>query len=161
MARTIVAPATGGRISLSMHSLSARLLVLTVFFVMLTEVFVFVPSVAKFRVDWLGARMNAAHLAMLAFDAAPDRAVGEMLKSELLSQVGAYNVMVRRGGARLVLDGATPPDIDATFILTGQEPWEMVIDALEVYFQTDNRVIRVLSPSPADRTIEIELVLGQ
>ena len=161
MARTIVAPATGGRISLSMHSLSARLLVLTVFFVMLTEVFIFVPSVAKFRVDWLGARMNAAHLAMLAFDAAPDRAVGEMLKSELLSQVGAYNVMVRRGGARLVLDGATPPDIDATFILTGQEPWEMVIDALEVYFQTDNRVIRVLSPSPADRTIEIELVLDE
>ncbi len=161
MARTTIAPATGGRISLSMHSLSARLLVLTIFFVMLTEVFIFVPSVAKFRVDWLSARMNAAHLAMLAFDAAPDRAVGEMLKSELLSQVGAYNVLVRRGGARLVLDGATPPNIDVTFNLADQGTWEIVFDALEVYFQTENRVIRVLSPSPADDTIEIELVLDE
>jgi signal transduction histidine kinase len=144
-----------------MHSLSARLLVLTIFFVMLSEVFIFVPSVAKFRVDWLEARMNAAHLAMLAFDAAPDRAVGEMLKSELLSQVGAHNVMVRRGGARLVLDGATPPNIDKTFNLADQGMWAIVFDALEVYFQTDNRVIRVLSPSPADQAIQIELVLDE
>lgn len=128
---------------------------------MLSEVFIFVPSVAKFRVDWLGARMNAAHLAMLAFDAAPDRAVGEMLKSELLSQVGAYNVLVRRGGARLVLDGAAPPPIDETFNLADEGPWELVFDALEVYYQTENRVIRVLSPSPADPTIEIELVLDE
>ncbi len=144
-----------------MHSLSARLLVLTVFFVMLAEVFIFVPSVSKFRVDWLGARMNAAHLAMLAFDAAPDRAVGEMLKTELLSQVGAHNVLVRRGGARLVLDGATPPHIDKTFNLADQGPLELVFDALEVYSQTGNRVIRVLSPSPADPAIEIELVLDE
>lgn len=144
-----------------MHSLSARLLVLTAFFVMLSEVFIFVPSVAKFRIDWLEARMNAAHLAMLAFDAAPDRAVGEMLKSELLSQVGAHNVLVRRGGARLVLDGAAPSRIDKAFDLADQETWEIVLDALEVYFQTENRVIRVLSPSPADPAIEIELVLDE
>ena len=144
-----------------MRSLSARLLFLTVFFVMLTEVFVFVPSVAKFRVDWLEARLSAAHLAMLALDAAPDRAVGEMLKTELLSQVGAHNVLVRRGGARLVLDGFAPPRIDKTFNLADQGPWEIVLDALEVYFQSENRVIRVLSPSLADPAVEIELVLDE
>ena len=32
-----------------MRSLSARLLVLTAFFVMLSEVLIFVPSVARFR----------------------------------------------------------------------------------------------------------------
>jgi len=32
-----------------MRSLSARLLVLTIFFVMLAEVMIFVPSVARFR----------------------------------------------------------------------------------------------------------------
>lgn len=144
-----------------MHSLSARLLVLTVFFVMLSEVLIFVPSVAKFRMDWFTARLNAAHLAMLAFDAAPDRAVGEMLKTELLGQVGAHNVLVRRGGARLVIDGAPPPRIDETFVLADQEPWEVIIDALAVYFQTGNRVIRILAPSPADPAIGIELVLDE
>jgi signal transduction histidine kinase len=98
---------------------------------------------------------------MLAFDAAPDRAVGEMLKAELLSQVGAHNVLVRRGGARLVLDGAAPTHIDATFMLADQEPWEIIFDALDAYFQTGNRVIRVLSPSAADPSIEIELVLDE
>lgn len=79
-----------------MHSLSARLLVLTVFFVMLSEVFIFVPSVARYREEWLNARVSAAHLAMLALDAAPDRSVGEMLKAKLLSQVGAHAVLARR-----------------------------------------------------------------
>ena len=144
-----------------MHSLSARLLVLTAFFVMLTEVLVFVPSVAKFRIDWMMAKINAAHLAMLALDAAPDRAVGEMLKGQLLSQVGAHNVLVRRGGARLVLDGAPPPDIHDSFHLAEQEAWEQVLDALAVYFRTENRVVRVVSPSPADPAVEIELVLDE
>ena len=157
-----MAPAAYGRyFHKRMQSLSARLLVLTIFFVMLAEVFIFVPSVAKFRVDWLNARMNAAHLAMLAFDAAPDRAVGELLKTELLSQVGARNVLVRRGGTQLVLDGAAPTHVDATFNLAGQGPWAIVFDALDVYFQTGNRVIRVLSPSPANPAIEIEMVLDE
>ena len=144
-----------------MRSLSVRLLILTAFFVMLIEVFVFVPSVAKFRVDWLGDRLNAAHLAMLALDAAPDRAVGEMLKTELLGQVGAYNVLVRRGGARLVLDGAAPPRIDETIHLAAQGPWEFVLDAVEVFFHSENRIIRVMAPSPADSAVEIELVLDE
>ena len=92
-----------------MHSLSARLLVLTIFFVMLSEVFIFVPSVSRFRTEWLGARMGAAHLAMLVVDAAPDRAVGEMLKSDLLTQVGAHVVVIRRSDMRLVLSGGSPP----------------------------------------------------
>lgn len=144
-----------------MHSLSARLLVLTVFFVMLSEVLIFVPSVAKFRVDWLTARLNAAHLAMLAFDAAPDRTVGEMLKTDLLGQVGAHNVLVRRGGARLVIDGVAPPRIDESFDLAEQNVWEIVLDAMATYIQTENRVIRVLSPSPADPSIQIELILDE
>ena len=113
-----------------MHSLSARLLVLTIFFVMLSEVLIFVPSVARFRVEWLGARMSAAHLAMLVVDAAPDRAVGEMLKSELLTQVGAHVVVIHRGDMRMVLSGGPVPSVDATFSLTGQGAWELVLDAL-------------------------------
>ena len=144
-----------------MYSLSARLLVLTAFFVMLIEVLVFVPSVAKFRIDWMMAKVNAAHLAMLALDAAPDRTVGEMLKSELLSQVGAHNVLVRRGGASLVLDGAAPAHIDDSYRLAEQGPWDKIVDAMLVFPHTEPRLIRVISPSPANPGIEIELVLDE
>ncbi len=144
-----------------MHSLSARLLVLTVFFVMLSEVFIFVPSVARYREEWLNARVSAAHLAMLALDAAPDRSVGEMLKAKLLSQVGAHAVLARRGGARQVLSGAAPPMVDETFYLAEQGVWDMIVDALSVFLVTKPRVIRVLAHSPADPSVIIELVLDE
>lgn len=144
-----------------MHSLSARLLILTIFFVMLSEVLIFLPSVSRFRENWLGARMSAAHLAMLAVDAAPDRAVSEMLKSELLGQVGAHVVIIRRADARLVLSGGAPPQVDETFYMAEQGPWEKAIDALDVYFQGGDRILRVISPSPADPAISIELVLNE
>ena len=48
------------------RSLSARLLLLTIFFVMLGEVLIFVPSVARFRLNFLENKIAAAHLAGLA-----------------------------------------------------------------------------------------------
>ncbi|WP_430513398.1 hypothetical protein [Pannonibacter phragmitetus] len=43
--------------------LSAKLLLLTVLFVMLSEVFVYVPSVANFRNTWLKDKLNTAGVA--------------------------------------------------------------------------------------------------
>ena len=51
--------------------LSAKLLLLTILFVMLAEVLIFVPSVANFRQQWLIDRLTAAQLAALAAEAAP------------------------------------------------------------------------------------------
>ncbi len=41
-------------------SLSARLLVLTLFFVMVAEVLVYVPSIAQFRLSYLEQRIASA-----------------------------------------------------------------------------------------------------
>ena len=53
-------------------SLSARLLLLTILFVMIAEVLIFVPSVARFRLAWLNQRLSAGHLAILTLDVAPE-----------------------------------------------------------------------------------------
>ncbi len=47
-------------------TLSGRFLILTIIFVMLAEVFIFVPSVARFRQDYLLARLERAQIASLA-----------------------------------------------------------------------------------------------
>jgi len=47
-----------------LRSLSARLLVLTVFFVMVSEVLIFVPSVARFRMTYFENRLADGHIAM-------------------------------------------------------------------------------------------------
>ncbi len=49
-----------------LRSLSARLLVLTIFFVMLGEVMIFAPSVGRFRITYLEGKIAAGHLAVLA-----------------------------------------------------------------------------------------------
>ena len=74
--------------------LSSRLLVMTVGFVMLVEVFVYAPSVARFRLDWLEQRVNAAQLTVIALEATPDAAVTAELANRLLDQVGAHAIVV-------------------------------------------------------------------
>ena len=51
--------------------LSAKLLMLTVLFVMLAQVCIYVPSIANFRLTWLNDKLSAAHTAALVFEAAP------------------------------------------------------------------------------------------
>ena len=54
------------RMTLVAKSLSARLLGLTLFFVMVAEVLVYVPSIAQFRRSYLEQRIASAELASLA-----------------------------------------------------------------------------------------------
>ena len=65
--------------------LSAKLLLLTILFVMLAEVLVFVPSVSNFRRQWLMERLAAAQIASLAAEAAPGGQLPAMLRDELLA----------------------------------------------------------------------------
>jgi len=61
-------PTAGTRIGDSgrhkMHSLSSRLLILTITFVMVAEILIFIPSIARFRQTWLSEKLGLAHLAI-------------------------------------------------------------------------------------------------
>ena len=78
------------RPAIERSGLSARLLVLTMLFVMLAEVLIYVPSVANFRRNWLNDRLAAAQVAALVLDAAPDESL----------PAGARGAAARRGRAR-------------------------------------------------------------
>jgi hypothetical protein len=49
-----------------LNSLSGRFLILTTVFVMIAEVMIFVPSIARFREDYLLDRLERAQIASLA-----------------------------------------------------------------------------------------------
>ncbi|HET7852545.1 MAG TPA: sensor histidine kinase, partial [Methyloceanibacter sp.] len=67
--------------------LSGKLLLLTIVFVMVAEVLVFVPSVSNFRRQWLMARLEDAQIAALAAEAAPGGQLPRTLRDELLQSV--------------------------------------------------------------------------
>ncbi len=145
-----------------LYGLSARLLVLTVAFVMLSEVLIYAPSIARFRVDWLTNRIAAAHLSTLALEATPDQMVSEDLKMELLRHAGAYGVVLAKPGwIRLVLSKDMPPNADATYDLRGVSFLKLIVDAFITLAQTDNRVLRLVDVSPQDPNVVIEVLLDE
>ena len=80
--------------------LSGKLLVLTILFVMIAEVLIYVPSIANFRLNWLNDRLAAAHTAALVMDAAPSGMVPESLARQILGSVGARAVAMKMGTDR-------------------------------------------------------------
>ncbi len=144
-------------------SLSARLLILTIAFVMLAEVLIFSPSVGRFRLSYLEGRLAAGHLAILALEATPDLMVDETLEEELLDHVGAYVVGMRDPAAnrKLMLMTGSPGEIDAAFDLREAGFFTLIGDALSTMAQSENRVLRVVGQSPEDPAVTMELVLDE
>src|SRR5262247_2782418 len=91
--------------------LSGKLLVLTVMFVMIAEVLIYVPSIANRRLNWLRDRLAAAHTAALVLDAAPRGMVPESLARQILDSVGAQAVAMKVGQQRRLLAIAEPPAV--------------------------------------------------
>ena len=69
---------------------------------MLAEVFIFVPSVARFREDYLLARLERAQIASLAL-LATDGMIDEALEVELLENAEVLNVVLRRDAVRQLI----------------------------------------------------------
>jgi len=82
--------------------LSARLLLLTVLFVMLAELFSLIPALASFEEGWLSTRVRAAELASLAVEASP-AGVSDHMAGELLEGAGVVSVAVQSDGVRRLL----------------------------------------------------------
>lgn len=145
----------------SMASLSGRLLVLTIGFVMLAEVLIYLPSMARFRISYFESRIELADQAALALLAAPDGMVGEELEDELLRNVGAKLVAMRRqeASALVLSDRQELPMLAPAMDLSNWMWWEAIIDALDTLLGRSDNFIRVIGPSPRDQLTRIEIVL--
>jgi len=141
-----------------LNSLSGRFLILTTVFVMLAEVLIFVPSVARFREDYLLLRLEKAQIAslsMLANDMIP-----EELEKELLRNAGVFNVVLRRDEARqLVLSSPIPSPIQATYDLRDPGAFELIGDAMKCLVRPGNHVIRVIGNPVREAGLLIEVTM--
>lgn len=145
-----------------MTGLSARLLVLTIFFVMVAELLIYTPSVSNFRKEYLEQRISTAHMAALSLQATPDNMVSPQLEEELLFHAGAYGIVLRHPERRvLILSKEMPPMIDVTFDLrTGRFPY-WIFDVYEAMFRDDNRIMWVIGESPKEPGVLVEVVLDE
>ncbi|MCB1341581.1 MAG: HAMP domain-containing histidine kinase [Pseudooceanicola sp.] len=141
-----------------LNTLSGRFLVLTTVFVMLAEVLIFVPSIARFREDYLRDHLERAQIASLALLA--DDMLEMELEQELLENAEVFNVVLRRDEVRqLMLSSPIPSPVAETYDLRAAGPLTLIRDALVQLFAPDNRVIRVIGAPVRDAGLLIEITM--
>ncbi len=141
----------------NLNTLSGRFLALTVVFVMLAEALIFLPSVAKFREDWMLLRLEKAQIAALA-RLTTESLIDEGIEAELLANAQVFNVVLRRDEVRqLVLSSPIPSPVVATYDLRLAGVWDLVRDALLAMAGSGNDVIRIIGTPTNDAGTLIEI----
>ncbi len=142
------------------NTLSGRFLLLTMLFVMLAEILIFVPSVARFREDYILSRLERAQIASLAL-LATDGMIDENLERELLANAEVHNVVLRRDEVRqLVLSSPIPAPIEQSFDLRDAPAWELIRDAVACLLDPEDRVIRVMGEPVRQAGLLIEVTMN-
>jgi signal transduction histidine kinase len=142
--------------------LSGKLLVLTILFVMIAEVLIYVPSVANFRRGWLNDRLSAAYTAALVLEAAPGAMVPDTLAKQLLDSIGARTVAMKMGQQRRLLAVAeTTPPVDYDIDMRDMSLAREMLDAFGTLVElNDHVVLRVMGPAPRGGEF-VEIVIDE
>ncbi|MBS0470359.1 MAG: HAMP domain-containing histidine kinase [Proteobacteria bacterium] len=147
---------------LAAHSLSGRLLLLTVLYVMVAEVLIFVPSVGRYHRELLDNHIASAELAVLPFtEPGGDQLSGEV-RSHLLERAGAMSVLLTSTDRReLYQISDMPPRIDATIDLVDGGAFANMIWGLDCLWHDGTRILHVIAPTRIPHVESIGIVLGE
>jgi signal transduction histidine kinase len=140
--------------------LSGKVLALTIIFVMVGEILIFLPSIAEFRIQWLKGRVAQAEIAALAAEAAPDQILSSDLRSEILMGAGVLVVSLTKDNRRqLILRSDGDHMIDASYDLRTIKRGPSIADAFMVMLASEPRVIGIVDvpPNMSGDLIEIAL----
>ncbi|KKX31863.1 HAMP domain-containing histidine kinase [Rhizobiaceae bacterium LC148] len=139
--------------------LSGRLLWLTVVFVMLAEILIFMPSVAGMRMNWLRDRLDTAAAAGIVIDGLQPAELPRAVQDDTLLATGTKLIALKKDGtSRLLAAVDVPPQVDDQYDLADISMPTSMKDALNTLFFGGGRVMRVYGPIGESEMI-IELVM--
>lgn len=144
------------------HSLSGRLLLLTILYVLLTEVLILLPTLGRYYTSLLESRIANAEIAILPFTERGGEQLSQNLRQQLLARAGAAAVMLTRPDQReLFLAYEEPSHFDLTVDLRGQDPFVQIGHALDCLFLGGNRILHVVSPTHILHAQTVELITNE
>lgn len=141
------------------RSLSAKLLGLTIVFVMLAEVLIFVPSVANFRMTWLQERLNTAGAASILISTDTSAQLSRAAQDEVLMATGAKAIALRSDGiSKLVVASEMPPSVDQMVNVSEFTPFGAIAESFDTLLSGGDRTLRVVGTiGESDQIIELIL----
>ncbi|MGE0666110.1 MAG: sensor histidine kinase [Sphingomonadales bacterium] len=126
------------------YGLSARLLALTVVFVVVVDAAIVVSAAARFRHDWIGDRLWDAQIAVLAVAAAPEGVVKPDLEREALAVAMIENAVFERAdGRRLALGPSLQGPFGASYDLRTPSRLALVRDSLDTLINGSKGLVQV------------------
>lgn len=142
------------------RSLSAKLLLLTVAFVLFAEVLFFLPSIASFRMRWLEERLaTAAAVATILVQGDPT-SLSRAAQNDVLAAIGAKAIAVRDGGiSRLLVVADMPPEVDEHIEIAKTGVLSSMPAAIDTLLFGGNRMLRVYG-TVGESPKEFELVIS-
>ncbi len=156
------AHAIAGRLK---QSLSTKLLILAIVFVLIAELVVLIPSVAKQRLDWLNQRLEAAYLVGLALDAPGGEMISTSTAEQLFATANILGVTIDDEGARMLV---MTPKLTADqarvmrFVkLDSDMPQRHVADAWASLFSHGDHSIRVTGRPKYAREGYVDMFVSQ
>jgi signal transduction histidine kinase len=152
----------GARAQAPRFGLSGKLLLLTILFVMLAEVLIYVPSIANFRLSFLADRVAVARTVSIVLNANKDEPetpndpnrdkfkLPEKVIQDILDSLGAKTVAIKMGNQRKLLAvHDMPPAIHQDVDLRTASAPRAVWYALQTLFlSSDSDVMRVVGQGP-------------
>lgn len=137
--------------------LSGKLLLLTVLFVMLAEVFIYVPSIANYRNTWLTDRLTTAGVAASVLS--ETNTIAPRLQEELLRTTGALAIALVEGERRsLIAMSSLPQDVTMVIDMRGQSAMSAISGSVAVLLKPGDGLMRVIGAGPMSGGRGIEQV---
>jgi signal transduction histidine kinase len=146
-------------LSLRRGSLALRLLLITVVLVILAEILVLIPNIARDRRVILREKTLEAYIAALSA-AAPADAPALAQRDELLRASGIESILLRDPrGTILVLTGDPTAEPAKTFDLREETTLDALMRGVIAILAGNDALIRIIAENPVKPGIEIEFVM--
>jgi signal transduction histidine kinase len=147
---------------LAAHSLSGRLLLLTLFYVMIGEVLIFVPTIGQYYRELVGNHIESAELAVLPFTLPGGDNLPLAMRSAILKRAGAEAVLLTLSDQRLYFDiGGQPRKVDVTIDLDKAGFGTDMIEGLSCLAHRGDRMLHVIAPTGIKGARSIGIILGE
>lgn len=143
------------------RGLSDKLLILTILFVMLAEVLIYIPSVSNFRNVWLQDKLDSAAVAAIALNIGMPQEISQDARKQMLEAIGVEAIAMGIEGRRvLIAYGDMPETVSMHHDLTELHPLESIWAAFATLVGGDDNRVRVTGKPPAG-TDYFEIVLAE
>lgn len=136
--------------------LSGRLLVLTVLFVTVAEILLYLPALSYYRQSLLNDRISAAHIAALILDAPVKGGLTPEVEMRVLHGVGVKALAFQSKGVRILLaEDMLNPEVSRVVDLRDKSWTRLLLGTLDDLLIGHKGSMRVIGNAPGVEFVEI------